>query len=45
MSSKDAPQKMQFLCSIKKMANLFPWQNAKWREISIESKVTGSKEV
>ena len=33
MSSKDAPQKMHFLGTIKKLASLFPWlQNAKWRK-------------
>jgi len=32
MSSKDAPQKMQFLSQIKSLAWLFPWrQNAKNR--------------
>jgi len=33
MSSKDAPQKMQFLGTIKKLASVFPTlQNAKWRK-------------
>jgi len=35
MGSKDAPQKMQFLGAIKKVASLDPWhQNAKWRKTS-----------
>ena len=41
MSSKDAPQKMQFLGTIKKLASLFPrLQNAKWRETPIILHVT-----
>ena len=33
MSLKDAPQKVQFLDTIKKVASLVPWlQNAEWRE-------------
>jgi len=44
MGSKDAPQKMQFLGAIKKVASLDPWrQNAKRRKTSSESTVTGSK--
>jgi len=41
MSSKDAPQNMQFLETIKKLTSLFPrLQNAKWRENPIISAVT-----
>jgi len=44
MSSKDAPQKMQFLGTIKKLASLFPMlQNAKWRKTPIISAVTEPK--
>jgi len=44
MGSKDAPQKIQFLGAIKKVASLDPWrQNSKWRETSSESTVTGPK--
>jgi len=44
MSLKDAPQKMQFLSTIKKLASLDRWrQNAKWWKISKESTVTGLK--
>jgi len=44
MGSKDAPQKMQFLGAIKKVASLDPWrQNEKWRKTSSESTVTGPK--
>jgi len=33
MCSKDAPQKMQFLGAIKKVASPVPWcQNAKWQK-------------
>jgi len=33
MGSKDAPQKMQFLGAIKKVASLVLWrQNAKWQK-------------
>jgi len=40
MSSKDAPQKMQFLDTIKKLASLFPGlQNAKWRKEPTDSTV------
>jgi len=46
MGSKDAPQKMEFLGAIKKVAGLDPWrQNAKWRKPSSESTVTGPKYV
>ena len=38
---KDAPQKMQFLGTIKKLASLVPWrQNAKWQKPLTESTVT-----
>jgi len=41
---KDAPQKMQFLGTITKLASLVPWrQNAKWWKISTKSTVTSSK--
>jgi len=44
MGSKDAPQKMQFLSAIKKLASLDPWrQNAKWWKTSSESTFTGPK--
>jgi len=44
ISSKDAPQKMQFFGAMKKLASLVLWrQNAEWREISTESTVTGPK--
>jgi len=44
MGSKDAPQKMQFLGAIKKVANVGTFiQNAKWREYPTDSAVTGSK--
>jgi len=44
MSLKDAPQKMQFLGTIKKLASLDPWrQSAKWWKIFTESTVTSSK--
>jgi len=44
MSLKDAPQKMQFLGTIKKLASLDPWrQNAKWCKISTESTFISSK--
>jgi len=43
MGSKDAPQKIQFLDTIKKLASLDPWrQNAQWWKISTESTVIGS---
>jgi len=46
MSSKDAPQKMQFLGTIKELASLFPRiQNAKWRETPTDSTVIKSKYV
>jgi len=46
MSLKDAPPKMHFLDTIKKLASLDPWrQHALWWEISTESTVIGSKEV
>jgi len=38
LSSKDAPKKMQFLGTIKKLASLFPrLQNAKWRKTPADS--------
>jgi len=38
MSSKDAPQKKQFLGAIKKLASLFSrLQNAKWRKTPTDS--------
>ena len=38
---KDAPQTMQFLGTIKKLASLVPWcQNAKWQKPLTESTVT-----
>jgi len=44
MSLKDAPQKMQFLSTVKKLASLDPWcQNAKRWKISTESTLIGSK--
>jgi len=44
MGFKDAPKKIQFLGTIKKLASLDPWrQNAKWWKISTESTVIGSK--
>jgi len=44
LSLKDAPPKMQFLGTIKKLASLVPWrQNAKWRKISTELTITGPK--
>jgi len=44
MGSKDAPQKVQFVGAIKKVASLDPWrQNAKWWKTSPESTVTGAK--
>jgi len=44
MGSKDAPEKMQFLGSIKKVASLNPWrQNAKWRKPPTDLTVTESK--
>jgi len=44
MGSKDAPQKMQFIDAIEKVASLDPWrQNTKWRKISSDSTVTGPK--
>jgi len=44
MRLKDAPQKMQFFGTIKKLASLDPWrQNAKWWRISTESTVIGPK--
>ena len=46
MGSKDAPQKMQFLGAINKVAGLDPWhQNAKLCKTSSESTVTGPKYV
>jgi len=46
MSSKDAPQKMQFLGTIKKLASLFPrLQNAKWQKTPTESAVIEPKYV
>jgi len=46
MSSKDAPQKIQFLGSIKKLASLFPrLQNANWRENPTDSTVIEQKYV
>jgi len=44
MSSKDAPQKMQFLGTIKKLATLFSrLQNAKWWKTPIILAVTEPK--
>jgi len=44
MGSKDAPQKMQFLGAIKKVASLVPWrQNAKWRKPPTDLTVTEPK--
>jgi len=44
MSSKDVPQRMQFLGTIKKLASLFPrLQNAKRRKNPIILAVTESK--
>jgi len=44
MSLKDAPQQMQFLGAIKKVASLDVWrQNAKWQENSSESTITCPK--
>jgi len=44
IDSKDAPQKMQFLDAIKKVASLVPWrQNAKWQQTSTESTIIGPK--
>ena len=44
MSSKNAPQKMQFLGTIKKLASLFPrLQNAKGLKTPIISAVTERK--
>ena len=44
MGSKDAPQKMQFLGVIKKVASLDPWrQNEKGRKTSSESNVACPK--
>jgi len=44
MSSKDAPQKIQFLGTTKKLASLFPrLQNAKWRKTPIISAVAEPK--
>ena len=46
MGSKDAPQKMQFLGTIKKLASLFPrLQNAKWQKTRIISAFTEPKYV
>ena len=46
MSSKDTPQKMQFLGTIQKLASLFPrLQNAKWREPPTDSTVIEAKYV
>ena len=46
MSSKDAPQKMQFLGTIKKLASLFPrLQNVKWRKTPTNSTVIEPKYV
>ena len=40
MSSKDAPQKMQFLGTLKELASLFPRiQDAKWRKTPTDSTV------
>jgi len=44
MGSKDAPQKMQFLGTIEKVASLGTWrQNAKWQENLTDSTVTEPK--
>jgi len=44
METKNAPQKMQFLGAIEKVASLIPWrQNTKWRKTFTESTVTDSK--
>jgi len=46
MRSKDAPQKMQFVGTIKKLAILFPrLQNAKWRNNSTDLTVIEPKYV
>jgi len=44
MSSKDAPEKMQFFGQIKNLASLFPWrQNAKNRRNWTKQFATRSK--
>jgi len=44
MISKDAPQKMQFLGAIKKVASLGALHKTqKWRETPTDSAVTGAK--
>jgi len=44
MGSKDAPEKMQFLGAISKVASLVPWcQNAKWRKNPTDLTVTEPK--
>jgi len=46
MSSKDAPQKMQFLGTIQKLASLLPsLQNAKWQKTPTDSTVIEPKYV
>jgi len=46
MSSKNVPQKMQFLGTTQKLASLFPrLQNAKWRKTPTDSTVIDPKYV
>jgi len=46
MSSKDAPQKIQFLGTLKKLASLFPrLQNAKWLKTPTDSIIIEPKYV